>query len=271
MSKLASATVSENNLFFCDRPKGFRLINQSKSPKFYSSSSPIPSRSPLLRLNTLCLYYTMFPLNFPLRVLQKAKAGDWVLDPFCGRGTTLFAARLLDLSSVGIASNPLAAAVTAAKLADTTPQAVIELAGNLLQRTPSILPIPSGTFWELCYHPDTLKEICILREALLTSCSSPEAIVLRALLLGVLHGPLLAPPSYLSNQMPRTYATKPAAAVRFWIRKGLTQPPRINTFELIKRKASFSISQLPRQNLKPFPSSQFWRSSIRFGQHGEFG
>ncbi len=46
------------------------------------------SNSPILRLNTICPYYTMFPLSFPFRVLNGAQPSEWVLDPFCGSGTT---------------------------------------------------------------------------------------------------------------------------------------------------------------------------------------
>ena len=61
-------------------------------------------------LNAVCPYFTMFPLGFPLRVLSRGERdGGAVLDPFCGRGTTNIAARLLDLPSVGIDSHPLAA------------------------------------------------------------------------------------------------------------------------------------------------------------------
>ena len=46
-------------------------------------------------LNAVCPYYTMYPLDFPLGVLKKRSSSEeWVLDPFCGRGTTNFAARL---------------------------------------------------------------------------------------------------------------------------------------------------------------------------------
>ena len=56
----------------------------------------------ILSLNTVCPYYTMFPLGFPLGQLNTAQKDDWVLDPFCGRGTTIFAARLRGLGCVGI-------------------------------------------------------------------------------------------------------------------------------------------------------------------------
>ena len=49
----------------------------------------------------------MFPLNFPRGVLRHAEAGETVLDPFAGRGTTLYAGRLLGLNAYGVDSNPL--------------------------------------------------------------------------------------------------------------------------------------------------------------------
>jgi len=54
------------------------------------------SASALPPLNGIFPYYTMYPLEFPLRVLHRhTQAGDVVLDPFCGRGTTNLAARIL--------------------------------------------------------------------------------------------------------------------------------------------------------------------------------
>ena len=73
-------------------------------------------------LNGVCPYYTMYPLDFPLRVLKEhGKRGDWVIDPFCGRGTTNFAARLLGMPSMGVDSSPVAVALAKAKLASAEP------------------------------------------------------------------------------------------------------------------------------------------------------
>lgn len=195
-------------------------------------------------LNAVCPYYTMFPLSFPLGRLKAARAGDWVLDPFCGRGTTNFAARLKGLNSVGIDVSPLAVAVAKAKLAYASPQEVWNVAGSILgERTSS--SVPHGEFWSLCFHPDTLRDICKVREALIQRCESDAEIILRAVVAGILHGPKNAgPPTYLSNQMPRTYATKPESAIRFWRRRQLA-PGYINVRDAIRRRAEFSLKDLP--------------------------
>ncbi len=187
------------------------------------------------RLNSICPYYTMYPLEFPFFHLRLAKRGDRVLDPFCGRGTTNFAARLRGLRSVGIDSNPVAVAVAAAKFQEVNAERVIALCERILKRGGSVR-LPSGAFWRLCFHRKTLGDICRLRNALLRDCSTGDRIVLRALLLGALHGPILKTTvSYLSNQMPRTYATKPESAVRFW-RKRRMRPKQVDVLGVLRRR-----------------------------------
>lgn len=204
----------------------------------------VKKNDPVLRLNAICPYFTMFPLDFPLRHLAAASPGDWVLDPFCGRGTALFAARLLGLPAVGVDSNPVAAAVASAKLVRVSADEVIAEAEAILLSEP-LAPTPSGPFWEWAYHPATLADLCRLRTALLRRCDTPARIGLRALLLGVLHGPRnRGAPSYLSNQMPRTYATKPEPAVRFWQRRGLC-PPYVDVLDVIRRRARHTFATLP--------------------------
>lgn len=199
------------------------------------------------KLNTICPYYTMFPVEFPLRVLDRAEKGQWVLDPFCGRGTTNFAARLLGLSTIGVDSNPVAVAIAQAKIVKPKASDVAALARKLLAvRRTRPVAVPRGVFWKQCFHPRTLRDICILREALLKPKYKDDknAIALRALILGVLHGPIRkTQDSYLSNQMPRTYGTKPSSAVRYWERNKLT-PPRVDVLDLITRKAISTFTGL---------------------------
>jgi hypothetical protein len=169
-------------------------------------------------LNAVCPYYTMYPLDFPLRVLKEhGKRGDWVIDPFCGRGTTNFAARLLEMPSVGVDSSPVAAALAQAKLATAAPSGVVASARAILKAAKEPTALPTGAFWKLAYHERTLVQLCQLREALLAECSSHTRILLRAIVLGALHGPRpKGAPSYFSNQSPRTFAPKPKYAVKFW-------------------------------------------------------
>lgn len=179
----------------------------------------------------------MFPLSFPLSVLMsRARRGDEVLDPFCGRGTTNYAARLLGLGTVGVDTSPVAAAITAAKLVYVRPTAVVDEARHILgSETPA--PLPEGEFWRLAFHRDVLDALCRLRAALLRDCSTTARLALRGLLLGALHGPQQRTfPSYFSNQCPRTYAPKPAYAVRYWQKHGL-RPQRVNVLDVIARRA----------------------------------
>jgi hypothetical protein len=138
-----------------------------------------PTEQRLTRLNAICPYYTMFPLEFPLQALNTAQASEWVLDPFCGRGTTLFAARLLGVSAVGIDSNPVAVAATAAKLVAVSPASIVARAKTLLREGRSE-SVPPGRFWRLCFDPRVLRELCVLR-ASLTMAKSPVDLALRAI------------------------------------------------------------------------------------------
>ncbi len=190
------------------------------------------------RLNGICPYFTMFPLEFPYSVLSgRARPGDWVLDPFCGRGTTLFAARLLGLPALGVDSSPVAAAASEAKLVNVSPDSVVGTARRVLEEVQVPRDVPEGEFWELAYHPEVLRDLCRLREGLLMNCESDERKALRAILLGALHGPRPKHgDSYLSNQSPRTYAPKPGYAVRFWKARGL-RPRPVDVIGLIATRA----------------------------------
>jgi len=187
----------------------------------------------------------MFPIDFPFHTLASASSDDWVLDPFCGRGTTNYAARLRGLASVGIDSSPVAAAISAAKFVNTTPADIIKLCKTILNSDQEPNNIPEGRFWNLCFHSETLHDICKLRENLMEECATEEVLALRALMLGILHGPTnKIHISYLSNQMPRTYCCKPEYSVRYWERNEL-YPKKIDVLDIVTWKAEYSFGTLP--------------------------
>jgi DNA modification methylase len=108
-------------------------------------------------LNRVCPYYTMYPLEFPFGELKEhGQREDWVIDPFCGRGTTNYAARLLQMSSTGIDSNPVAVALAKAKVSSAKPKQVVARAKAILKAAKEPMSVPSGDFWKLAFHEVTL-------------------------------------------------------------------------------------------------------------------
>ncbi len=209
--------------------------------------TPLPSRA----LNAICPYFTMFPLEFPLRILApRAARTDWVLDPFSGRGTTTYAARLLGLPSVGIDSSPVGVALTAAKLVNATPAAITACAARILKHSAPATDVPQGEFWARAFDPGVLASICRIREALLADCRTPSRKALRAIMMGALHGPgTKSTPSYLSNQCTRTYAPKPRYAIEFWRARNL-EPPAVDVREVIRVRANrYYYAQPPAEGI----------------------
>lgn len=201
-------------------------------------SSPVPEED--TRLNAISPYFAMFPLSFPLGILaERAVAGQRVLDPFCGRGTTNFAARLLGLATVGIDASRVAVAATKARLVGPKPETLGEAAADLLNCREYEAECPEGEFWRWAYEESVLRQVCTLRKALLESDLPLEiAEALRGIVLGALHGPVgRAKSSYFSNQCPRTYAPKPRYATRFWKGRDL-RPRHVDVRAIISERAA---------------------------------
>ena len=194
------------------------------------------SKSPWL-LNGICPYFTMFPIHYPVQVLNNTKNAV-VFDPFCGRGTSLFAARMFGFMTYGIDSNPVAAAISKAKLTNTT---VDNISKTLIKAMnyDSKLVIPNSEFWQIAYTKIVLAQLCRIRGYLIEH-DGPEESALRGIILGALHGPKpkkIENASYFGNQMPRTYAPKPAYSVRYWKSLNLL-PDNIDIKKIVARRAT---------------------------------
>jgi hypothetical protein len=89
--------------------------------------------------------------------------GDVVYDPFMGRGTTVIEAALAGRTPAGCDINPLSTVLAEPRLA---PPTVEEVAARLDSLDLS-LAVSYPKELEVFYHPETLREICALREYLL--------------------------------------------------------------------------------------------------------
>jgi hypothetical protein len=173
----------------------------------------------------------------PLSIMKKMGEVRRVLDPFCGRGTSIYAARLRGVESWGIDSSPVAVAIAQAKLARARVNEALALASEILSVDTEV-DTPEGDFWKWAFHPRVLEDVCRLRAALLGR-RSESAALLRALCLGCLHGPRVKDrrnPSYFSNQMPRTFSPKQDYSVRYWRERNL-RPPKASVLKVLAKKA----------------------------------
>ena len=201
-------------------------------------------------LNAICPYFTMFPLEYPLRVLRAYRGSQvTVIDPFCGRGTTLFAARKLGLVARGVDSSAIAVAIARAKLATVDTAKALELASQYLEEHHGEV-VPESEFFKRAFHPLVLRNICSIRRGLLNRRRETDAtVLLRAAMLGCLHGPMNKVPdrrAYFSNQMPRTFASKPDYSVKYWREKGL-EAPQVDVLHVLRLKLSRLAPSPPEQ------------------------
>jgi len=190
----------------------------------------------------------MFPLSFPKKVLETSSSrhnAGVVVDPFCGRGTTNFAARLFGYDSFGVDSSIVATAIAESKLVNVSPEEIIATAKGIINSTEPT-EIPESDFWEMLYSKVVLRDLCKLREELIYDCKSNARKALRGIIIGALHGPIPKTKfSYFSNQCPRTYSPKPDYSLRFWKKRNCL-PPEVDVLSIIEERAKrFFSSDLP--------------------------
>lgn len=194
------------------------------------------------RFHSLCPYFAMFPESFVETWLDRlTMPGDVVLDPFCGRGTTALQAILMDRNAVSSDVNDVAYCLTAAK---TNAPSLRSLRGRLTTlergfdgRQWQHAARAHAEFFQMAFSPYVLQRLLYLRSELKWRANRTDAMI-AGLVLGSLHGEMDKSSSYLSNQMPRTIATKPAYSVRYW-KERLLNPPDRDVFGLLRSRAVF--------------------------------
>jgi hypothetical protein len=186
-------------------------------------------------------YYAMFPVEFANTVVQRyTKPGDTVLDPFAGRGTSVFSAASHGRTGIGIEVNPVGWVYARTKLKPASKDLVIkkfgELARHAFRYRRSAAKLPS--FFHYCYTPRVQEFLLSARHRLdwkarVTDCT------LMAFLLVYLHGKRNAA---LSNQMRQTKSLSPDYAIRWWEEHD-SKPPDVDPVEFLLKRIEWRYAK----------------------------
>jgi DNA methylase len=168
----------------------------------------------LSRLQSIMSRTGSFPVYTAIDLLnENAREGALVCDPFCGKGTTLLAARALGMNCLGLDIAPEAEICSRAKVAQVNKAEVIRYLEQL----------PTGPAKDVklrrdigaLLHPQTIRLLIPIRNRLMTDIAKESepgcASVVFAALLGILHGHAsfsLSVPSAHAFAMAPSYVRK---------------------------------------------------------------
>lgn len=180
-------------------------------------------------------YYAMFPMEFAFEVIEKySNPGDYIIDPFFGRGTSIIAASVLGRKSLGIEINPLGWLYTKTKLQPASEQSVIAKLNEIYDYSDKYKNElkKQSQFFRLCFCDDVLTFLISARENLNWKRSRIDA-TLMSFILVYLHGKI---GEGLSNQMTMTKSMGYNYSIKWWSRNGYEKPPIVNPVDFLKKR-----------------------------------
>lgn len=198
-------------------------------------------------------YYAMFPMNFAVTTVRRyCPPEGWVLDPFAGRGTAVFAAATAGRIGTGIEIHPAGWLYGQVKLSAAPKETVIarlveiaKMASSVRQKEVDSL----SEFFHHCFSPQVLRFLIAVRKHMVWS-SKPADMTLMAFMLTHLHGPRHRS---LSNQMRQAKAMSPEYSVRWWKSRRMSPPDR-DPVEFLRQRIEWRY----RYGRPSFPQSQVY-------------
>ena len=126
-------------------------------------------------------YYAMFPVDFAFEVVEEySKVGDFIIDPFAGRGSSIYAGGVLGRHSIGIEINPVGWLYGSVKLQPADKEAVInrllEIHSKRNYYKKAIERMPE--FYRMCYCDEVLKFLLAARKHLDWKNGSTDATLM---------------------------------------------------------------------------------------------
>jgi hypothetical protein len=185
-------------------------------------------------------YYAMFPVEFADHVIETyTSLGEVVLDPFAGRGTSLFSAATKGRCGAGIELNPVGWVYSQAKLRPASKDDVVQRVrdlGRLAERRKSDPKLPEFFSW--CFSKAVRRFLVVARDHLNWRHSKVDCTVAAILLIN-LHGKREAS---LSNQMRQTKSMAPDYAVDWWRARSM-RPPTVDPVEFMENRIKWRYAK----------------------------
>lgn len=198
-------------------------------------------------------YYAMFPIDFAFNIVNKySKPGDKILDPFSGRGSSIYAGSILGRKSTGIEISPLGWLYSEVKLHPAQKTRVLkrlkEIYDYRINYKHEILNY--NEFFRMCYCDEVLMFLLSARDNLNWKKSNVDK-TLMSFIAVYLHASI---GEGLSNQMKLTKSLGMQYSIDWWKRNNLTIPPNINPYDLVKEKIEwrykYGIPELCNSSVK---------------------
>lgn len=203
-------------------------------------------------LQSMSTYLGGFPPRIPRFIMEQyVPARTTVLDPFCGAGTTLVEAKLSGRPTIGVDKNPLAVALSRAKVACVDLDQVRVRIDELAYEFPGEVALdPDSENIRIIFHPRTLAQLCYLRDAL-DPAHETDAFLIGAIL-GIMHGKMRKDggTAYLSIDMPNTFSMSPDY-VRKFVKKHRLVQPSIDVFFQLRQRAAWLLRSGALPDLPP--------------------
>jgi DNA modification methylase len=196
----------------------------------------------ITRWATFGPYYAMFPIDFAFSVVEQySKVGDYILDPFAGRCSSVYAGGVLGRNSLGIEINPLGWLYGTTKLSPAPKELVIDRLIDIYNKRNDYKSHASQMpeFYQLCFCSEVLVFLLSARDNLKWQSNSVDA-TLMSILLVYLHGKI---GEGMSNQMRQTKAMGYTYSINWWKEKGMIDPPKIDPLRFIMQKIDWRYAK----------------------------
>lgn len=180
-------------------------------------------------------YYAMFPLEFAFDVVNRfSEPGDYIIDPFAGRCSSIYAGGVLGRNSLGVEINPVGWIYGHVKLNPADKGDVLnrllDLYGQRYDYKTESQALPE--FYRICFCDEVLFFLLASRHLLDWQYDSVDATLMSIILI-YLHGKI---GSALSNQMRMTKSMGMNYSVEWWKKKAMTIPPAVNPCDFLYQK-----------------------------------